>query len=228
MDFDNLPTVPENADSLESSKQIELDLSKVELRKLTVIGESHGDKSISELVKQLMERGGYDSLYLEALYQGDYAIQGDNLKSVHNSVYAYDPQKYDDIIATAQKCGVHVYGIDANADRNEEVVDSWAEYITSGPDDNKLILVGDVHAVQFTYGDSSIGMRAVLPAYLLKRGIPRQDIFIISDALGQSPYQTRNMSNGLFYPSEFNESPFEEVIKRRQPIVDLIRIQNKK
>lgn len=229
MGIDNSPFFSNEAGILESRRNLELDLSKIEPRRFTVIGESHGDVSIIDLVSRLIGTGSFSSLYLEALHQGDYAIQGDRLKHPSDSVYAYAPRKYDQLIALAQERGLRVYGIDHSADRSGRITDEWARYVidsSSGSSGNNLLLVGEVHAVRYTYGEDppSRHRGEVLPACLQERGVAREDIFIISDALGRLFYQIKEINNGLYYPYELDKTPLGGIVKVRQPVVDLVRI----
>ncbi len=115
--------------------------------KYLVIGEYHSDNCIKNLLENLIERGNFSSLFLEALAEGDYAKDGPSLKDP-SCVYSQNPKKYDRLIRTAINRGVSVYGLESDETRKEKngkAYKGWAKYVKENGRGLCIVLIGAGH-----------------------------------------------------------------------------------
>ena len=191
----------------------QFDLSPIQPKRFTVVGESHPSKTIGKFVEKLLTEKPFDNLFLEGLLRGFYQEEGDNLKD-RNSTYGFCPKKYDSLIKTAIEKNIKVYGLRSKKEtgKHEMVsewneieeckeVEEWARYILENAGNLNLILVGAGH-VNYWQEEKGKEKSILLPAMLYKSGIKEEDILTITQV--KIEHDDDHIPYGLY---KYNELP---------------------
>ncbi len=125
-----------------------------------IIGETRSDAVVeSELVNPLLDRGVFDSLFLEAPKRGIYGRTGEKLQGEKARFEGCNSDKHDSIVSTARENNTKIYSLDSPdkyKGNREGRLSYWAKYIEEKAGEANLVLVRNVHLnrARLTYQDA--------------------------------------------------------------------------